>query len=68
VRYAQLMLNGRKWRGIQGDSSQLGGDVVVAADGSLHLVYRSHDPTDRPEVAQLLETLQSIFPDRKEKP
>lgn len=27
-RYAQLLASGRRWRGIQGDSAQLGGDML----------------------------------------
>ncbi len=58
VRYTQLLLAGRKWRGIQGDSGQLGGDVIVDAAGIVRLVYRSADPTDRPAVTQLLAVLR----------
>ncbi len=59
-RYAQLMLAGRKWRGLQGDSGQLGGDFVVDAGGILRLAYLSRDPTDRPPVSELLETLRRL--------
>jgi len=55
--YAQLLVAGRQWRGIQGDSAQLGGDFIVDSGGSVRLAYRSHDPTDRPS----LEKLFSIF-------
>ncbi len=58
-RYAELMLAGRKWRGIQGDSGQLGGDFVVDTNGVIQLAYRSHDPTDRPSIRQLLTTLSN---------
>lgn len=57
LRYAQLLLAGRPWRGIQGDSGQLGGDFIVDANGIIRLAYRSHDPTDRPSVSQLLAGL-----------
>jgi len=57
LRYAQLLLAGRPWRGIQGDSGQLGGDIVVDANGIIRYAYRSHDPTDRPPVSQLLSVL-----------
>ena len=57
LRYAQLLLAGRSWRGIQGDSGQLGGDFIVDASGTIRLAYRSHDPTDRPSVSQLLAVL-----------
>nr|MBI2903887.1 redoxin domain-containing protein [Chloroflexota bacterium] len=59
-RYAQLMLTGRKWRGIQGDSGQLGGDFIVDRNGVIHLAYRSHDPTGRPPVSRVLDTLRRL--------
>jgi hypothetical protein len=60
MEYARLMIRGRRWRGIQGDSGQLGGDFVVDREGILQLTYRSQDPTDRPEVSYLLERLDEI--------
>jgi len=59
-RYAQLMLAGRKWRGIQGDSGQLGGDFIIDSNGILRLAYRNHDPTDRLPVSQLLGALRRL--------
>jgi peroxiredoxin len=59
-RYARLLTSGRKWRGIQGDSAQLGADFVIDADGIVRLAYRSHDPTDRPPAADLLATLRQL--------
>jgi hypothetical protein len=56
--YAQLLLGGRRWRGIQGDSGQLGGDFVIDAGGVLRFAYRSHDPADRPNVERLLEAFR----------
>ena len=60
-RYAQLMLAGRKWRGTlrEGDSGQLGGDFIVDRDGVIRLAYRSHDPTDRLPIRQLLGGLSN---------
>ena len=60
LRYVELMRAGRNWRGIQGDSVQLGGDFVVNTDGVVRLAYRSHDPTDRPSVGQLLDVLEQL--------
>jgi len=57
LRYAQLLLAGRQWRGIQGDSGQLGGDFIVDPAGIIRLAYRSHDPADRPPLRQLLAVL-----------
>jgi len=59
-RYVRLLAAGRKWRGIQGDSAQLGGDFIVQASGVLRLAYRSHDPTDRPPVDDLLNILKQL--------
>jgi len=57
-KYAQLLFKGRKWRGIQGDSGQLGGDVLVDSNGRIRFAYRSHDPTDRPDIHMLLAALR----------
>jgi peroxiredoxin len=59
-RYAQMLTKGWKWRGIQGDSSQLGGDFIVDAQGILRYVHWSDDPTDRPSVSTLLNELQIL--------
>jgi peroxiredoxin len=64
-RYVQLLTSGRQWRGIQGDSAQLGGDFIVDADGIVQLAYRSHDPTDRPDVDELLSIMQQRRKQRK---
>lgn len=58
LEYARLMLSGRKWHGIQGDSGQLGGDVIVDLKDRIRLIHRSHDPTDRPEIHALLDALR----------
>ncbi|MBI4787306.1 MAG: redoxin domain-containing protein [Chloroflexi bacterium] len=58
--YARLMLAGRPWRGIQGDSAQLGGDFIVDGHGVIRFAHRSHDPTDRPSAAQLLDALTQL--------
>lgn len=55
--YARLMASGRAWRGIQGDSGQLGGDFIVGPDGRIRLAHRSTDPTDRPSAEDLLQFL-----------
>ena len=58
--YVKLLTSGRKWRGIQGDSAQLGGDFIVDAQGKILLAYHSYDPTDRPPVHDLMAILRSI--------
>jgi len=58
--YARLMAHGRKWRGIQGDSGQLGGDFIIDRSGIIRMAYRSHDPADRPKVNYILDKLEDI--------
>ena len=41
------------------DVLQLGGDFVLDAEGRLHFVYRSADPTDRPGVDVLLGAVRA---------
>lgn len=55
---ATVRATARKWRGIQDDSGQLGGDIIVDSNGRIRLAYRSHDPTDRPDIHALLTSLR----------
>lgn len=57
-RYVLLLAAGRKWRGIQGDSAQMGGDFIVDSEGIIRLAYRSHDPTDRPSAEDLIRCIE----------
>ena len=59
-RYVRLLASGRRWRGIQGDSTQLGADLILDPDGVVRLAYYSHDPTDRPSVDGLLAALTDL--------
>ena len=56
--YVRALLSGRKWRGIKGSSTQLGGDFVINQDGRFLLVYRGKHATDRPQVSELLDALK----------
>ncbi len=56
-RYRELMKAGQKWSDIQGDSLQLGGDVIIDAAGIVRLLAPSKTPVDRPSV----ETLLAVF-------
>jgi peroxiredoxin len=58
--YAKLLAQGRKWRGIQGDSGQLGGDFIIDHSGIIRMAYRSYDPADRPTVRDMLNILDEI--------
>ncbi|MCI0551798.1 MAG: hypothetical protein L0287_12660, partial [Anaerolineae bacterium] len=40
------------------DTSQLGGDFIVDKHGILRLVHPSYDPTDRPQVDELVKALK----------
>ncbi len=60
MRYVRLLVAGRKWRGIQGDSTQLGGDFIIDKYGLIQLVYCSHDPTDRPAVDEMMKLLKGL--------
>jgi hypothetical protein len=55
--YVKLLISGRKWRGVQGDSAQLGGDVIIDEDSIIRLIHRSMDPSDRPSAETLLRVL-----------
>ncbi len=52
-RYAQLWMRGKRPERPAQDTLQLGGDVVVGADGRVAWVYRSVGPEDRPSVASI---------------
>lgn len=58
--YARRLVAGERWRGIQGDSTQLGGDMIVDRQGMIRLRYHSDDPTNRPDVTQLLDCVRRI--------
>jgi len=60
LEYARLLTQGRKWRGIQGDTGQLGGDFIVDSSGIIRMAYRSRDPADRPTVRHIIEKLDEI--------
>jgi len=40
--------------------SKLGGDFIVDPAGIIRLAYRSHNPTDRPPMSQLLMTIRQL--------
>ncbi len=56
-RYAQLWMRGKRPRPPTHDTLQLGGDVVVGADGRVAWVYRSAGPEDRPTVESIAAAL-----------
>lgn len=58
--YAKHLMEGGKLNGNMGDPNQLGGDFIVAPDGTIRLAYYSEDPTDRPELEQIFDILGAI--------
>ncbi len=52
-RYAQLVRKGRRPEPAQEDTLQLGGDVLLGADGRIRWIFRSRGPEDRPTLADL---------------
>ena len=58
--YARLMAKGWKWRGILGDSAQLGGDFIIDQQGIIRMAHRSNDPTDRPKPEEIIRVLDKI--------
>ena len=59
LRYAQLLVRGRKLQRITEDTLQLGGDFVVGRDGRLVYAYRPAGPDDRPDVSDLVRAVRS---------
>lgn len=51
---------GKKWHGVHGDSTQLGGNFVVDASGVVRWAHRSRDPADRPSVESLISVLRGL--------
>lgn len=59
LRYAQLLLRGRRPEPVRQDTLQLGGDAVLDAEGRLRWIFRSRGPDERPSVERLLAALES---------
>ena len=57
VVYLKLMLRGRMPRRPQEDIHQLGGDFILDSTGRIAYEYRSQDPADRPDPAELLRVI-----------
>ncbi|MGF1506512.1 MAG: AhpC/TSA family protein [Chloroflexi bacterium] len=56
--YIKRIFSGGEIHGIQGDPNQLGGDVIVAPDGTITLHYPSDEAVDRPSVEMLFGVLE----------
>lgn len=59
-RYVTLLRSGRVGRMEKAteDTLQLGGNVVIAPDGSVQWVYRGAGPDDRPSVDDIISQVQ----------
>ncbi len=55
--YARLLLRGRRWRPIQWDFAQLGGDAVLDAEGLVRYWHPERTPDDRPPIEALIGAL-----------
>ncbi|MCK7481059.1 MAG: hypothetical protein M0C28_30545 [Candidatus Moduliflexus flocculans] len=56
--YWHLVANGV---GFKGDSSQLGGgDFIIDSNRIVRMVFRDHDPTDRPPVITLIDVIRQV--------
>ncbi len=56
--YMKLLARGRRLRRITGDVFQLGGDVLIAPDGTIRVHHVGAGPADRPTVAELLAVVR----------
>jgi hypothetical protein len=56
--YLRALIGGKKWRGVIGDSAQLGGDFIINKDRLFLLKYPSGEATDRPDVSEILNILR----------
>ncbi len=55
--YAQAFLRGKRWRPLQWDITQLGGDAVLDANGRVRLWYPGRTPDDRPPIEALIRAV-----------
>ncbi len=56
--YEKLLSRGRRLRLPASDVRQLGGDVLIDADGIVQIHHVGSGPADRPEISVLLEPVQ----------
>lgn len=61
--YARLLAAGERLRGGGADALQLGGDFIIATDGTV-AYSRPQSRDDRPPVGELLKVLGTLTPER----
>lgn len=57
-RYAELVRAGRRDIAVDGDTLQLGGDVVIDRAGRVAYVFHGAGPDERPSVDELLDVIR----------
>ena len=57
--YTRLLRQGRRFHRHQGDSLQLGGNVIVGADGRIAWSFLPNEPDARPSVDQIIAAMRS---------
>jgi len=55
--YAGLLFRGRRWRPLQWDFTQLGGDAVLDAAGLVRLWHPGRTADDRPQIEALIRAV-----------
>lgn len=59
--YAKVVLQGKALLDSHGeDTNQLGGDFIIDTQGFVRYAHPSRDPTDRPDVEELLAVLKGV--------
>ena len=58
--YVRLLIGGRRLRRVHGDVRQLGGNVVIDAEGVVRFHHVAHSPADRPNVTRLLNVIDGV--------
>lgn len=60
--YWKLLRSGMKQERYEGDDIyQSGGDFLIDRTGNILFAHRSQDPADRPVVARLLDTIDTVL-------
>lgn len=58
--YAKAYLRGEKSKGNRGSTDQMGGNFIIDKNGTVRFSYPSKNPTDRPKISSLLDTLKKL--------
>ncbi|MBV7332771.1 redoxin domain-containing protein [Chloroflexi bacterium TSY] len=58
--YAKALLRGEKLQENRGDTDQMGGNFIIDSNGIIRFAYPSRDPTDRPDIQEMLGVLEAV--------